>query len=105
VSVDATLAALAAPVRRAAVEQLRAGPLRPAELADRLQTSRPALTRHLRVLRDAGLVHEVPDPADGRSRTLHLRPEPLDDLAAWVAQTRAFWSDALDGFAAYVEEA
>ena len=100
---DVTLSALAAPVRREAVDLLRSGPLRPAELAERLETSRPALSRHLRVLREAGLVEEHPDPSDGRSHRLHLSPEPLDALADWVASTRAFWSDALDGFAEHME--
>jgi DNA-binding transcriptional ArsR family regulator len=67
-SVDRTLAALAEPTRRGVVELLRAQPLRASEIADALATTRPAMSRHLRVLRRAGLVTESGLEDDTRAR-------------------------------------
>jgi len=102
-ALDATFTALADPRRRAALQALRAGPRRAGELAAAAGLSRPAMTRHLRVLRDSQLVEERPDPDDGRARVYHLRPERLTEVGDWLAQTTAWWSDQLDAFAAAAE--
>src|SRR5688500_16545200 len=101
--VDATLAALADPIRRRIVELLRERPLRAGELAAEFAVTGPAVSRHLRVLRRSGLVEERGSDADARVRIYHLRPEPLVALRAWVDQVQAFWSDQLDAFRQHVE--
>src|SRR5438874_8497554 len=80
-SLDRTLAALADPTRRGAIELLRKKPRRAGELAGSLDATAPAMSRHLRVLRDAALIEE--DPAgggDARVRLYRLRPAPFKEL-------------------------
>jgi len=100
---DRTLAALADPNRRAIVERLRARPQRPSEVADALSMSRPAMSRHLRVLRRAGLVSQEALEDDARARLVSLRTEPLTRLRAWVEDVEAMWADQLDAFKAHAE--
>jgi DNA-binding transcriptional ArsR family regulator len=103
-SLDQTLAALAEPTRRRVVELLRAGPRRAGELAQVTGVSAPLMSRHLRLLRDHGLVeagHE--DPRDSRIRMYHLRREAFDELRGWLAQVEAFWDDQLGAFRDHVE--
>jgi DNA-binding transcriptional ArsR family regulator len=100
---DGTLAALSDPKRRAVVELLRHSPLCPSDIADRLSLSRPALSRHLRVLRKGGLVEERADENDARVRLYRLRRERFSELSAWIQQVEAFWSDQLQGFRAHAE--
>ncbi len=100
---DATLWALADPTRRGIVELLRSGPQRPSAVAEALGASRPALSRHLRVLREAGLVEESPAPEDARARMLSLRREPFDALREWVIEVEEFWGDQLAAFKAHAE--
>ena len=76
-------AAIADPVRRAILVMLRAHRLPAGEIADRFVISRPAVSRHLRVLRAAGLVR---DTADGRRRLYTLDTAPLDELAGWLGR-------------------
>ena len=101
-ALDRTLAALTEPTRRAVVDLLRDGPARASHLAAALNTSRPALSRHLRVLRGADLIEDQPDPHDGRARLIHLRSAPLDDVADWLTEVRTFWTEQLDAFAAHL---
>ena len=101
--VDATLAALADPIRRRIVELLRDRPRRAGELAAEFDVTGPAVSRHLRVLRRSGLVEERGIDTDARVRVYHLRPERLVALRAWVDQVQAFWSDQLDAFREHVE--
>jgi DNA-binding transcriptional ArsR family regulator len=101
--VDATLAALADPIRRRIVELLRERPRRAGELAAEFAVTAPAVSRHLRVLRRSGLVEERGIDADARVRVYHLRPDPLVALRAWVDQVQAFWSDQLDAFREHIE--
>ncbi len=100
---DATFAALADPTRRRVIELLRDGPRRSSELAAQTGTSRPALGRHLKVLRTSGLVevHLVED--DGRGRVYTLRPEHFVALQAWLDQVHAFWSEQLGRFKEHAE--
>ncbi|UWZ49244.1 winged helix-turn-helix transcriptional regulator [Dactylosporangium matsuzakiense] len=82
---DAAAGAIADEVRRAILLMLRARPLSAGEIADRFAISRPAISRHLRVLREAGLVQ---DTADGRRRVYELVTGPLDELARWLERLR-----------------
>lgn len=87
------MTAIADPVRRTILETLDRGPLSAGEIAGRFEISRPAISRHLRILRQAGLVTvEV----DGRRRIYRFDPRPLADLDAWLAQYRDLWSSRLD---------
>jgi DNA-binding transcriptional ArsR family regulator len=101
-SLDRTLAALADPTRRRVVERLRERPRRAGELAAAEGTSPPAMSRHLRVLRNAGLVEEERVDGDARVRVYRLRREPFDALSLWLRELEAFWSDQLESFGAHV---
>jgi DNA-binding transcriptional ArsR family regulator len=100
-TLDRTLQALAEPTRRAVVGLLRDGPQRAGEIADALAMSRQAMSRHLRVLRQAGVIHEVgaasPDD-DARARTYRLEAQPLADLQAWLGDLQAFWGVQMQAF-------
>ena len=102
-ALDRTLAALADPTRRRVVELLRRQPRRAGELADAFGMSPPAMSRHLRVLRTGGLVEEERHDGDARCRVYRLRPEPFRDLASWIAEVEAFWSDQLGAFKQHAE--
>jgi DNA-binding transcriptional ArsR family regulator len=94
---DRALAALSDPTRRQVFERLRAGGLAVGEIARDLPVSRPAVSQHLKVLKDAGL---VTDRADGARRVYHLDPKGLGAMRAWLDQ---FWDVALKAYAAEVE--
>jgi DNA-binding transcriptional ArsR family regulator len=104
-AVDVTLAALADPVRRRSVELLAERPRRAGELAAELGVSAPVMSRHLRVLRTAELVEEEHPPFDARVRIYSLRPRPMDELKAWLADAEAGWSQQLVAFKEHVERA
>lgn len=87
------LAVLADPVRRAIVERLATGPASAGDIAQEFPISRPAVSRHLRLLREAGLVHSE---TIAQQRIYRLSPEPFDELDQWVRQIRTFWSQHLD---------
>ena len=105
-ALDRTLQALAEPTRRAVVGLLRDGPQRAGAIADALAMSRQAMSRHLRVLRQAGVIHEVgaasPDD-DARARTYRLEAQPLADLQAWLGDVQAFWSVQMQAFRKHAE--
>jgi DNA-binding transcriptional ArsR family regulator len=90
--VDA-LAALADPVRREIVELLARGEVAAGDLAGRFPVSRPAVSRHLRVLREAGLVTVR---AEGKRRLYALDPAPLRELDEWLGTYRDLWASRLD---------
>jgi DNA-binding transcriptional ArsR family regulator len=102
--VDRTLAALADPTRRAVVGMLSKGPRRPSEIAGELSTTRPAMSRHLRVLRKAGIVREELQADDARVRVYELCPEPFVELRAWLEGVETFWADQLDAFKRHAEK-
>jgi DNA-binding transcriptional ArsR family regulator len=102
-SLDATLAALADPTRRGVIDLLRRKPRRAGELADALSMSAPAMSRHLRVLRKAGLVDERELDDDARVRVYRLRPERFGALRTWLDQVEAFWGGQLDAFKTHAE--
>jgi DNA-binding transcriptional ArsR family regulator len=101
--IDATLAALADPTRRAVIDLLRKRPRRAGELSDALEVSAPAMSRHLRVLRKGGLVEEESLDDDARVRMYRLRRAPFTELSAWLEEVAAFWQDQLDAFKAHAE--
>ena len=87
------LTALADPTRRQIVALLAGGEMGAGELAGRFPVSRPAVSRHLRVLREAGLVRAR---ADGQRRVYALDPRPLAELDAWLTPYRRLWAQRLD---------
>jgi DNA-binding transcriptional ArsR family regulator len=91
--VDEVLHALADQSRRTMLEILRNQPATVGELAEALPIARPGVSRHLRVLREAGLV-EVEHQAQWR--IYRLRPEPLAELDGWLGRYRAMWEQSLD---------
>jgi DNA-binding transcriptional ArsR family regulator len=87
------LAALADPTRRRIVELLAEGERSAGELAAEFRTSRPGVSRHLRVLREHGLVRAR---EEGQRRLYSLDPAPLAELDAWLETYRRFWAGRLD---------
>ena len=102
---DRTLAALADPHRRRAVELLGARPRAAGELARDLGLTPPAMSRHLKALRDSGLVEESHPAFDARVRIYALRAEPMGELKRWLEAAEALWSDQLAAFKRHVEGA
>jgi DNA-binding transcriptional ArsR family regulator len=100
---DVTLTALADPTRRRVVELLRERPRRASELAEGSGMTRPAMSRHLRVLRASGLVDVAMMEEDARGRVYQLRPERFVALQAWLDQVHAFWSEQLGAFKEHAE--
>jgi DNA-binding transcriptional ArsR family regulator len=100
---DRTLSALADPTRRGVVDLLRKGPRRAGELAEALDMSPPAMSRHLRVLRATRLVEEDHQGDDARVRVYRLRPEPFGALRRWLDEVESFWARELDAFKRYAE--
>jgi len=100
---DRTLFALSDPTRRGVVDLLRRKPRRAGELAEALAMSPPAMSRHLRVLRQSGLVEEDHEGDDARVRTYRLRQRPFRALRRWVEDVEAFWASELDAFREHAE--
>ena len=100
---DRTLAALADPHRRRVVDLLRDRPRRAGELADAARISFPAMSRHLKVLRQTGLIEPESDDADARARVYRLRPEPFSALRRWLDEVERFWTLELSAFKAHAE--
>jgi DNA-binding transcriptional ArsR family regulator len=96
-----SFAALAEPSRRTILEVLREGERPVGDLVDRLRLSQPAVSKHLRVLREAGLV-EV--RTDAQRRLYRIRPEPLAEIDAWLEPYRQLWSRSLDALGRHLEE-
>ncbi len=103
-SLDRTLAALADPHRRQVVDLLRERPRRAGELAEVVRLSFPAMSRHLRTLRECSLVDEARDPFDSRVRIYRLRPQPMAELKAWLEQTETLWVRQLSAFGAHLQK-
>lgn len=95
-----TWAALGDPHRRAVLELLRQRPYAVGELVDALRLSQPATSKHLRVLREAGLVRVL---RDAQRRIYALDLEPLAELDAWLARYRAQWNDRLDALGRHLD--
>ncbi len=103
-NIDATLAALADPHRRRAVELLGQRPRRAGELAEALDLPAPAMSRHLRTLKQSGLVEETHPEFDARVRIYTLKDGAMTDLKKWLADTERLWADQLAAFKAHVEK-
>ena len=94
---ETALAALADPTRRRVFEELRSGPRSVGVIAQRLPVSRPAVSQHLKVLKEAGLVADRPE---GTRRVYYLDPKGLAAIRRWLDQ---FWDEAMSAFQAEVE--
>jgi DNA-binding transcriptional ArsR family regulator len=95
--------ALADPTRRQVVQLLSEGPRRAGEIAGQAGVSGPAMSRHLRVLLEAGIVADERLPGDARVRVFHLRPESMTTIQAWLDQLQAHWGEQLQSFKRHVE--
>jgi len=95
---DRALTALSDPTRRRVFERLKPGGRAVGEIAKGLPVSRPAVSQHLKVLKEAGLVRET---RDGTRRIYEIDPKGLGQLRRWLDQ---FWDTALDAFRAEVEK-
>ena len=101
--VDETLSALAEPNRRRVVEFLSHGPRAAGDLARELGLTPPAMSRHLRTLRQSGLVEESHPTFDARVRIYALRREPMVHLLRWLEDAERLWSEQLTAFKAHIE--
>lgn len=101
VELDAVFAALAHPIRRSLIEQLSEGEKSVSELAEPHDVSLSAISQHLRVLEDAGLLEQT---REGRVRRCALQGKPLSEAFSWIVQYRIFWEDTLEAIAQHVEE-
>ncbi|HEY8133581.1 MAG TPA: metalloregulator ArsR/SmtB family transcription factor [Thermoanaerobaculia bacterium] len=99
-SLDTTFAALADPTRRAILAQLALGMSTVTQLAEPFDISLPAVSKHLRVLEDAGLLVRQ---KDGRVHRCTLDPGPMTRAAEWIGEMRRFWESQFDALAAYLE--
>jgi DNA-binding transcriptional ArsR family regulator len=97
------LAALSDPTRRGVVSLLARGPQRAGDIAAALGMTPPTLSRHLRVLRKAGLIADDEPEDDARVRLYRLQPQALSPLQDWLAELESFWSDQLQAFKAHAE--
>jgi DNA-binding transcriptional ArsR family regulator len=95
-------AALANPVRREILAQLRHGPVAVNELASKFELGRPAISEHLQVLRRAKLVREQPR---GRQRYYHLDPRPLSEVETWLHAFTKYWNKRLAAIEEILNEA
>jgi DNA-binding transcriptional ArsR family regulator len=99
---DVVFAALSDPTRRSIVRRLADGDATVLELAEPFPISLPAISRHLKVLEQAGLITRG---RDGQRRPCRLRAEPLVEIAAWAEHTRAAWEQRLDRLDAHLRRA
>ena len=104
-ALDRTLAALADPHRRRVVDLLRERPRPAGELAQALGVAQPTMSRHLRTLRESGLVEQSHPAVDARVRVYALRPGPMIELLRWLEETERLWSEQLLAFKTHLEKA
>lgn len=100
-ALDRTFAALSDPTRRAILARLATGEVSVGELAEPFEMSLPAVSKHVKVLEDAGLLRRT---RDGRVHRLRLDPAPMQEAADWIDRYRAFWEGRLDALARYLKE-
>jgi DNA-binding transcriptional ArsR family regulator len=96
-----TFGALSHPLRREIVERLSRGPATVGDVTRDFAVSKPTISRHLRMLEDAGIVSRV---IDGRHHRLGLRAETLADAEAWIERQRTRWERMFDAVEEYLEE-
>lgn len=97
---DSVFKALSDPTRRAIVKRLAEGEATVQEVAEPFQMSLPAVSKHLRMLENAGLINRR---RTGREHHLSLNSQPLQNAAVWIAEYQQFWENNLDNLAALVE--
>lgn len=100
-SLDLAFGALAHPIRRGILARLATGEATVAELAKPFKVSAPAITKHMRVLEEAGLLKKT---KQGRSRRCRLEERRLKEAQAWLEAQRAFWNGRLDALERYLKE-
>jgi DNA-binding transcriptional ArsR family regulator len=100
-SASTTLQVLAEPSRQAILDLLRDGELPVGELVSKLELTQPTVSKHLRVLREAGL---VTSRVDAQRRLYKIRPEPLAELDEWLSTYRRLWTAHLDRLEAHLEK-
>ena len=100
--IDTIFSALGDPTRRAIVERLASGEATVLELAAPFAISLPSISRHLKVLEDAGLISRS---RDAQRRPCCLRPEALEQVTAWTEHTRRAWEERLDRLDEYLRDA
>ncbi|MEH6939639.1 metalloregulator ArsR/SmtB family transcription factor [Bacillus sp. JJ664] len=98
---NSTLIALAEPNRLQIVELLRNGPLSVGEIAEKLDLKQPQVSKHLRVLSEAGLVEVQPI---ANRRIYKLRPQPLKEMDSWIESFRHVWEEKLDRLDDYLKK-
>jgi DNA-binding transcriptional ArsR family regulator len=96
-----TFAALADPTRRAILAKLASGEASVSELAEPFSISMPAITKHLKVLENAGLISRT---RSAQFRPCRLEAAPLKEVAGWVEEYRRFWAESFDRLEAYLAE-
>ena len=101
--VATVFAALADPARRQVVQLLGTAPLRAGELAAAVGLSAPAMSRHLKVLLQAGIVDDERITRDARMRYFRLRPQSMAAVQAWLDQLQAHWDEQLASFQRHIE--
>jgi len=99
-SMDLTFAALSDPTRRAILARLAAGDASVGEVAAPFEMSLPAITKHLNVLENAGLITRR---KEGRVRRCHLSPEPMREAVDWISAIRGYWEGQFDRLSDYLE--
>jgi DNA-binding transcriptional ArsR family regulator len=99
--IEGLFGALADPTRRAIVERLTDGPLSVGDIAEPFACSLPAISKHLTVLEQAGIIDRR---TEGRTRYCTLRPDALADAAEWLNRYRTFWENRLDALERHLEE-
>src|SRR5579859_7379828 len=97
---ESTFAIIAEPSRRAILTLLASSERSVGDLEERLRLPQPSVSKHLRVLREAGFVESR---VDAQRRLYRIRPEPLMEIDAWVAQFRRFWSAHLDALERHLD--
>jgi DNA-binding transcriptional ArsR family regulator len=100
-AVASAFAVLAEPSRRRILDLLRERERPVGELVDELRVSQPAVSKHLRVLRDAGVVEAR---VDAQRRLYRVRPQPLREVDAWLEPYRSLWSESLDALERHLDE-
>jgi DNA-binding transcriptional ArsR family regulator len=100
-ALDRSFAAFSHPIRRGILERLSEREMTVGEATKDFGVSKPAISKHLKVLEQAGTIVRV---IDGRTHRLRLRAEPLDDAYAWMTRQRELWERKLDTVAEYLRE-
>lgn len=98
---ESTFAIIAEPSRRAILSLLASSELSVGDIEEKLNLSQPSVSKHLRVLRDAGFVQSR---VDAQRRLYRIKPEPLMEIDAWLAQFRQFWSVHVDALERHLDQ-